>query len=87
MLPISSWFGPPPVRELFLPGKVISLSQPEQAQWKIDGFIKDYDHQMNGEDVKKDVPSYATIKLSCHKAVDRTLRSMMLCSKSRERSI
>lgn len=42
------------MRQILQPGELITLSHPQQTQWKIDEIIKEHDNQMNQEDVRKD---------------------------------
>ncbi|KAJ5726655.1 uncharacterized protein N7483_008012 [Penicillium malachiteum] len=77
MTSLRSWFNQGPMHQLFQPGKIIHLSPPQESQWRINEIIKEYDNQRDQRNVRKDVPSYAAIKLSCSKADDPTSRAMM----------
>lgn len=72
-----SWFTEGPMCQTVKPGNIITLSHPTLTKWKIHEIVNGFDHQMNKEDVTKDCPSYAAIKLSCSRVGDKRIRAMM----------
>ena len=64
------------MRQLLQPGKLITLTHPQETQWEIEKIINEYDNQMDQKDVRQDAPSYAAIKLSCS-AFGESTQAMM----------
>ncbi|CAG8881636.1 unnamed protein product [Penicillium salamii] len=63
------------MRHLFSPGKLVTLSHPEQTEWEIDEIIDEIDDQ--GEENSEELLSFATAKLSCTSNDDGRTKAVM----------
>ncbi|KAJ5657131.1 uncharacterized protein N7484_000780 [Penicillium longicatenatum] len=77
MASLTPWFHHGKMARTFKLGEVVTLTDPEESEWKLDRIINEHEQQMEKAQTTDMVVSYASIKFACHKLTDPKTIGMM----------